>query len=332
MQYNLRFDKLCQKLALGLLAEPPTSLTGGHLHRVYAVQTDRGRYAVKALNPQVMSRPPALPAIIESEHVALIAARHVPAAPARVFDGSAVQALEGQYYLVYDWVDGQTLCYGEITPVHCAKMGDTLAVLHKIDFGALCHADNPSDKPAVDWRTYLRLGDEADAAWAAQLREHMSRLESWSLQMEKAAGRLTSDTVVSHCDLEPKNVMWRGGAPVVIDWEAAGRIHPAQDMVETAVYWSKNESGDIDSEKFKAFVGAYQHVSGCVEADWSAVLSMGFSNLSGWLEYSLKRSLMLECCDAEEQRMGTDHVFATINAAQRYFDAVPQLLQWLEGL
>ena len=119
------------KLELGNLTEQPQQLIGGHLHRMYAVRTDKGRYAVKALNPQVMLRPAALPAIIESERVAGIAARYIPAAPALLFDGSAVQMLDGQYYLVFDWIDGVTLTYGEITQHHSARMGGILAALRR---------------------------------------------------------------------------------------------------------------------------------------------------------------------------------------------------------
>jgi hypothetical protein len=38
----------------------PISVTGGLLHRMYALQTTSGRYAIKALNPEIMYRPTAL--------------------------------------------------------------------------------------------------------------------------------------------------------------------------------------------------------------------------------------------------------------------------------
>ena len=50
---------------------------------------------------------------------------------------------------------------------------------------------------------------------------------------------LSTTTVISHRDLDPKNVMWNYNKPVLIDWESAGYINPMQDLIETAIYWSK---------------------------------------------------------------------------------------------
>jgi Ser/Thr protein kinase RdoA (MazF antagonist) len=329
--YNLQFDKLCDKLKLGKLSGTPAPLTGGQLHRMYSVTTDRGRYAVKALNPEVMLRPPALPGIIESERVAAIAKKTLPAAPALVFDGSAVQLLDGQYYLIYDWIEGRVLLHDEIAPAHCARLGGILAALHRLDFGDLCPPSTAAALPAPDWEAYLRLGQKAGAPWAELLAAYMSNLYEWSSRLAAAESTLTGKTVVSHRDLEPKNVLWCAGVPVIIDWEAAGRIHPAHDMAETAVYWSKDGAGHIDSGKFKAFAGAYRNVAGQIDTDWHSVLNMGFSSLSGWLEYSLKRSLAIERCDVDDRCLGTEQVFETINAAIRYFDQAPMLLNWLAG-
>jgi Ser/Thr protein kinase RdoA (MazF antagonist) len=308
-------------------------LTGGHLHRMYSVQTDQRRYAVKALNPQVMLRPQALSNIIESERVACIAARYIPAAPALVFNGSAVQELDGQYYLIFDWLGGAALTIGDIEASHCALMGAYLAALHRIDFGSLCSDEEAyHEEHTVDWRAYLRMGDESGAVWTDMIRAHIDSLEEWSAQLLEGARLLPAVTVVSHGDLDPKNVLWSGSAPIIIDWEAAGRIHPAHDMVETALYWSKDTAGRVSETKFKAFIGAYKNVYGPVETDWTAVLNKGFSSLFGWLEYSLKRSLMIECCDGEEQKMGTEHVLATIKTASLYDETVPLLRKWLDSM
>lgn len=71
-------------------------------------------------------------------------------------------------------------------------------------------------------------------------------------------------------------------------------------MIETAIYWSVNEKGGIDKEKFLAFVGGYQKHFGIIDADWRMVLEHGFLSKLDWLEYSLKRSLRIECTDEKE--------------------------------
>jgi hypothetical protein len=94
--------------------------------------------------------------------------------------------------------------------------------------------------------------------------------------------------------------------------------------------WSENESGDINKDKFRAFIAGYKKRYGILEANWRTVLENGFSGKLGWLEYSLKRSLWIECTNEEEQQMGTEQVTGTINAIRRYANNISQLEKWLK--
>ncbi|WP_235439598.1 phosphotransferase family protein [Paenibacillus sp. DMB20] len=143
---------------------------------------------------------------------------------------------------------------------------------------------------------------------------------------------MATERVFSHRDLDPKNVMWKQENPIIIDWESTGDINPKHDLIETAVYWSMNESGGIDKGKFQAFVGGYQERYGIVDADWRIVLEHGYLSKLDWLEYSLKRSLQIECTDDSEQEMGTKHVAGTINALKEYEEMVSVLETWLNNI
>lgn len=135
--------------------------------------------------------------------------------------------------------------------------------------------------------------------------ENIDDLYSWSVQLNKAAKLLALDMVISHGDLDPKNVMWSKDNPIIIDWEAAGFVNPMYDLIEAAIYWSENETEIIDKDKFMAFIDGYKKKHGTLKADWRTVLIKGFSGKIGWLEYSLKRSLWIECTDEAEQQMGS---------------------------
>lgn len=67
IQYNLQFEKLCNVLKLGDIGGDPKPISGGLLHRMYAMETTQGKYAIKALNPQIMLRPVAMQNYINSE-------------------------------------------------------------------------------------------------------------------------------------------------------------------------------------------------------------------------------------------------------------------------
>ena len=40
---------------------------------------------------------------------------------------------------------------------------------------------------------------------------------------------------ICHRDMDPKNVMWANGNPIVIDWESASLANPYRELVEDAL-------------------------------------------------------------------------------------------------
>ncbi len=331
-KYNLQFEKLCKTLNLGEMVEAPKAISGGFLHRIYAVETTKGKYAVKALNPKIMLRPEAMQNFINSEHIANIALNNIPALPAKRINGSFMQEIDKQFYLIFDWVDGINLKPNEIGIAHCEKMGTILADIHMIDFSMIEMLNDWLDiEQPIDWNKYLQKGRENNAVWVNQLCEITEKLYDWNAQANKSANLLASDMIISHRDLDPKNVMWSQGNPIIIDWESAGYTNPMQELTETAIYWSESKLGNIDKEKFVAFIDGYKKRYGTLQENWKKVLISGFLGKLNWLEYSLKRSLWIECTDEEEQKLGTAQVTETINAINRYADMIPEIEKWLNS-
>lgn len=107
------------------------------------------------------------------------------------------------------------------------------------------------------------------------------------------------------------------------------RRAPAVILLETAVYWSVNELGSIEKGRFIAFIDGYKKRFGVLQADWRMILEHGYLGKLDWLEYSLKRSLWIECTDEKEQQLGTLQVSGTINALEQYEDMISNLETWL---
>jgi aminoglycoside phosphotransferase (APT) family kinase protein len=327
----VNLEKLCLTLQLGDLISSPEVLTGGLLHKTYAIETTQGKYAIKALNPQIMSRTTALQNYINSEKIANIAANNLPALPAKQFNETSLQHLDGQYYLVFAWVDGSSLKANEINLVHCEKMGAILADIHMMDFSDLnISKDNTDATKLTEWNDYLQHGQMNHANWVNLMQETIDLLHDWTRRSNNAAQQLASNTVISHLDLDSKNVLWNRFVPVLIDWEASGHINPMQSLTETAIYWSENESGLLDHDRFSAFIRGYKSRFGPIQTDWRIVLENGFLGMLGWLEYNLKRSLWIECADEQEQQLGTEQVIETINALKRYAARMPEIERWLD--
>ncbi|CAM3307539.1 aminoglycoside phosphotransferase family protein [Paenibacillus taichungensis] len=331
-QYNLKFEKLVAELELGELNSKPKAISGGLLHRMYAIETTHAKYAVKALNPQIMSRPTAMQNYIQSEKIANVAANFIHAQPAKVINGSSMQILEHQCYLIFDWIDGKSLELHEVTETHCEHMGMILAEIHKTDFSQLHIPDlQLDDSKETDWNDYLNKGQTENSDWTILLADNIQKLYEWSAQAKNASVILASDAVISHRDLEPKNVMWQQDNPIIIDWESAGYINPMHDLLETAMYWSMDQTGNVGKERFLAFINGYRSRVGNLNANWRRVLENGFSGKLDWLEYSLKRSLWIECTDGEEQQLGTSQVTWTIEALKQYEDMISDVENWLSS-
>jgi thiamine kinase-like enzyme len=163
------------------------------------------------------------------------------------------------------------------------------------------------------------------------LQENIEQLFVWSAKAKRSSRILADEQVIGHRDLEPKNVMWFQEMPILIDWESAGFINPMHDLIETAIYWSVNELGSIDKGRFLAFISGYQKQFGFLQADWRMVLEHGYIGKLDWLEYSLKRSLWIECTDDTEQQLGTTQVLETIHAIRQYEEMVSELETWLNN-
>ncbi|WP_214811969.1 MULTISPECIES: phosphotransferase [unclassified Exiguobacterium] len=320
---SYRFDQICVLFDLGERTEDPRPLSGGFIHDMYGLRTTKGHYAVKCLNPQIMRRPDAFANFKNAEDFALLVGRHLSALPAKRIRGEAVQQIADEYFLIFDWVDGNLLSLKEIQPSHCNTIGTYLAGLHQLDAGMV---------PAVvgtishEWTTHLIRGQAIDAEWSVALSEITEALKVWNERAVRAEAFLSNAWVMSHRDLDPKNVLWTKNDLVVIDWESAGPIHPVLDVLETALYWSEDETGHLNKQKFQAFFSGYTTKNNLGDAKWSAVIACSYSSKLDWLAYNISRTFS---ADKTERRIGTEQVKQTILDLKRHTDRMETLKGWL---
>ncbi|OQR56826.1 phosphotransferase [Bacillus sp. CDB3] len=332
IKYYLDFEGICKNSLLGEMLNVPKSICGGLLHRMYVIETSKGKYAIKLLNPQIMLRPKAMQNYNNSEKITTLVSKKVPALPAKKIKGDSIQKINDQFYLIFDWIEGERLKDDEINNVHCEKIGEILAEIHKTDFGELdITNDGFENDELIDWNYYLLKGKEEHLEWDELLLKNFDNLKKWNVAAIESSEILSKSEVISHRDLDPKNVMWNNNKPVLIDWESAGYINPMQDLIETAIYWSKNEQGEVDKQRFSSFIIGYKKKHGVIQANWEDVLATGLLGRLDWLEYNLKRSFRIECTDEEDQKLGTAQVATTLNEINLYANTIPKLVNWLNN-
>ena len=330
----LEIEKLCNYLQIGTLTEKPTPIYGGFSHKMYAVTTTQGKYAMKSLNPQWMSSPSAQQQIILSEQIARIAAKRVSAIPAKIFNNKTIQDIDGQLFLIFDWIDGNNVDYDKVAIEHSRIMGAALADIHRTDFSEVNIPKDTSaddmieEKVQIDWRFYLQKGELEKAVWVDLLKKNIDILYDYYAQAIDASNSLADENVISHRNLDARNVLWQGCTPYIVDWENASWVNPFYDFVNTAIQWSNK-----NKDNFIAFAHGYKSKRELTGANWRQVLYMRFIEPLDWLEVCLKRSLGIDCNDPEEQQMGTEQVEYMINKdVLEYATQIEVLEKWLNEI
>lgn len=313
-EYNIQIRKLFQSLDLGELTEDIVPMPLGYSHKMFAVTTTKGKYAVKALNPYRMCDMEARKRMETSERVSCFASRFVDAICALQFHGEVLLELEGQYYMIYEFVTGDTVDSNTISLEHCKRMGETLAKLHSIDFSELgIKEESDEERTEIDWNYYIEEGKRQNAPWSELLEDTKEKLSKWYRQGIEADVLLSKNRKMSHRNMDPRNVIWVNGSPRIIDWEEADYINPYYDFLHTAIHWSKCGDGSVNSERFLCFTKGYESIKPLGSVCWERVIVRQYLEPIEWLEYCLKQSLGMFGDDEKTKQTGSNGVFYMIN-------------------
>lgn len=309
-------SKVAAELNLGEIVEPPHKLSGGFLHRMYSLFTDRGRYAVKLLNPHIMARPDAPGNFRTAEELeSRLEHAGVPILPSLILSGHKMQQLDGQFFYVFDWFDGRALSGSEITADHCRIIGAQLARIHQIE-----QRNQPTDyEPfVIVWDGLIEPLRDRNPELYALLLSHRDMLYEMLELATGAFPRLPSVSAICHNDMDSKNVLWRGDELRIIDLECLGWSNPYLELYETALYWSGIEQCRVDKHRFDAFIRAYSEAGGVLPPDWTVVHDANTGRL-GWLEYNLNRAAGFGC-SMEEIAVGASEVRKTLAQLVHYHE------------
>lgn len=328
---SVEMNRLIEYLKLGTIVKEVVQVTGGLLHTMYRVSTDKGEYAVKVLNPEIMKRPVALRNTVNSEKIAAALKNLIPVVAALEIAGKQIHELDGAYYMIFDWVEGASIFPPMISSQNCYAIGDVLGKMHHMNLTIDGMIPVEDSARMFTWDKYQELlqGYENEA-WAIRYQETLTDIKAWNQAVCDAQDVLAQTLVISHRDLDPKNVMWNGNEPLIIDWEAAGYVNPYQELLEVINYWADDGKGGLLKEHFDALFDAYtQHVK-LESVDWDAVFAGSYMGMLGWLEYNVRRALGIEVATEDEVQLGKEQVLGTITALYAYQEKVLMMKRWLK--
>lgn len=321
------FYKILDESKLGTLKTQPRRVSGGYMHKMYCLETTTGKYAVKLLNPAIMKRSDALKNYQSAERLERVLQENkIPIVPALELNCSKMQCIDNQYFYIFNWSEGKALGLEEITKEHCEIAGTLLAKIHKLE-----QLEKPvtRNEIGIDWDVYIELANKSCSEIADLLYNGRDLLYMSQKEYNSALNKIPPLTCICDGDMDSKNVLWVNGDPVIIDLECLGYGNPFMEMFQLALSWAGYELCHIDFELFETFIASYHQEYGSFQVDWNALYGTGFGMLE-WLEYNVKRSLMIECENEEERRLGIEQVNQTMHSLIYYNSIKDELLKHLE--
>ena len=337
--------ELPRRYDMGESCAPPERVWGGLQHRMYRLRTVRGSFAVKRLNPVVMGYENVRANFRFGEWVAsAVLGEGIPAVPAlRAFDGDILQDIAGDTVMVFPWMDAApALPPGVVDAERAGVIGGILGRIHTLSLRSPDQlppsgADEPASgadtevTDAAEWARLLDLAERARLPVTSELRALLPQIAAWLRGAREArqsplasGGRAT--WVISHRDLDPKNVLWANAhTPYLIDWEAAGYVQPAGEAVGAALDWSGQGASDAGVVAFGAFLDGYRQQAPLTPREIRVELATYCGGYCGWVKYNLARAIGTAPGDAEERDLGAREVATTLTMLRSAAVTLPAL-------
>lgn len=327
---------IVSQCALGELLAPPCALQGGELHKMYYVQTTKGVFAVKALNPYFYTRKDFPEHYEQTECLAYaFSQKGVPAVYALSFDGKRVIYEHGYAYLIYPYLSGNMLDTPDLSVIHIQRLGTIISNLHQAGV-ALASSRAPQFDYSEDAHWQVLIEETQDSA----LLQLLPAFLRWNAYYRQAQEVLVQEWVMSHCDLHGKNVIWdKQEHASILDWENAGSVNPYMEVLGFALEWSGIvEQCRVDKPVFFGIFTRYfeRHSQVLFHAQAEAAFYGWLGHLSmGWTEFNIRRAFgKVACSEAERHRamtLLTQQAIPFFNYIQAHERDILQLIQQLSG-
>lgn len=302
--------RLMKECGLGEIVGSVESVSGGFMHRMYKVTTERGIYAVKHLNTEIMKRPDAHNNFARAEKIeGILEQNNIPIVPAIVIRGRKMQKIDEDFFYVFKWQNGRIADWDCISDEQCYKAGNILGRIHAIEPKnvepkdlVLCH---------IDWHDYIVRAKGEGSVIASILEENEKLLVYAENELNRARATLPNILCLSNEDMDPKNIMWDNDIPHVIDLECLDYGNPASHAIQLALQWSGIVTCNMDIDKLIAFFKGYLVAYDNCFRGYSNIIGVGYTWIE-WLEYNIERALG-NCMDEAERELGICEVRNTIN-------------------
>lgn len=312
---NNQRNILCNLLNLGTPLTQPQQVHGGLLHLMWRVDTDTGSYAVKQLSKNIIFDAAKRNEYELTEMIAKeFQKQGIPTVASLTKDGASLVDAGENTFIVYPWVDAKMVCHEEITLPHIAAIGNVLACMHAIRLTVPMNTHATYTFHSIDELSVLiKKSVEKRLPFAVSLQNYEPLLLTINNRYQESIPLLQQNCVVSHGDLDQKNVLWdKDNHPILIDWESARFLNPTHELVNAALDWGGITTGSLNREFFRGMIESYKQSAGTVDVKiLEPVFYAILGNWLNWMIYNIQRSLGAQE-HSDEYAIGVEQVTQTL--------------------
>lgn len=244
--------------------------------------------------------------------------RHgIPALYSQHVDRQHLHLLDGVGYLVYPWTNATACHRNGIEEHHAVIVARTLAHIHRSDISVPELQDVPAF-PVTAERVIdlVQLARQRNVRYSDILEDRLDDLLRIVALHAPALERLEEHQVISHGDLDHKNILWdEAGEPVLIDWESARHLNPTYELLLEALDWG-GITAHFDARPFTTILRAYVDAGGVLDKDLIPAASDAIQGAwVSWLLYNVGRAVGLK--DTHQRAIGSSQVDLVLSALLR---------------
>ncbi len=306
----------------------PQRVYGGLLHKMWYLKCNGSQFAVKQLNSSIQLTEEVKSQYELTEEIAFqFSQRTIPAVHALKLENNYLILSEDEAFLVYPWITAKALDKDAISEAHALKIATFLAKIHHINLNvpqlsAQEFDIHPNEKISV----LIDQSASQNLVFKEQLRNNQRVIIELNDLYQKAIPILQGSSVVSHGDLDQKNVLWdTNDAPFLIDWESARKLNPTYEIVNCALDWSGITTPLFHKSLFIKMLKIYASSGLTINQDHLEASFYGvLGNWINWLVYNIERSFS---SDKEQQDIGIEQVLQVLPTIIQVKESIRELTQ-----
>ncbi len=322
---------VCEGFGLGAPSGEIARVTGGLTHRMWRLATDRGVFAVKEINidPAGTWQAPLIERAFTVECAALEAGVRMPRPVAHPATGMCLAELpDGDgttaTVRVHEWAEGEGLQRVVFGPEMSGRCGEIVARIHGMRMMAgVSQTEALKVYGAEHWAQTAERVERSDVEWTWEFRAILHTIAELEAYVDSGRGD-TTPLMMSHRDADQKNFMKTPARELLlVDWDAAGPVHPRHEVASLALTWAGVHLGEPDWKSVRGWIEGYRRAGGAIDAIQQTDLGEFAAVMVGWFEFNVRRALGTRGEGEADRKLASDIV-------RRQFRNLPRFVRSIE--